>query len=84
MVEDKERNNSFGENDFNENKIKKKIQDKIVSIRKNNINELILDNINKSLYNYNIVNNRTKSGKDTQLKKNFYKNTKKVNNDKYN
>ena len=83
MVEDKERNNSFGENDFNENKIKKKIQDKIVSIRKNNINELILDNINKSLYNYNIVNNRTKSGKDTQLKKNFYKNTKKVNNDKY-
>ena len=84
MIEDKERNNSFDENDVNENKIKKKIQDKIVSIRKNNINELILDNINKSLYNYNIVNNRTKSGGDTQLKKNFYKSTKKVNNDKYN
>ena len=54
----------------------------MVSIPNNNLKDLI-DNINKSLYDYNIIHNKTLSGNDIQQVHNFIKKNKKgINNDK--
>ena len=91
IIEDKKIKIFYNNNDANGNKItqriinnekEKKIQNKMVSIPNNNLKDLI-DNINKSLYDYNIIHNKTLSGNDIQQVHNFIKKNKKgINNDK--
>ena len=72
IIEDKKIKNFYNKNEVNGNKIQKriinnekekKIQNKMVSVRKNNLTDLI-DSINNSLHNYNIKYNKTQSGND--------------------